>query len=63
MKVGDLVKVNRYRFEGEPCYAIIVAFDKDNDPIISYIGGDSTPHYVFRSNIEELSSADQRSSK
>ena len=63
MKVGDLVKVKRYRFEGEPCYAIIVAFDKDNDPIISYVGGDSTPHYVFRSNIEALSSADQRSSK
>ena len=63
MKVGDLVKVNRYRFEGEPCYAIIVAFDKDDDPIISYVGGDSTPHYVFRSNIEVLSSADQRSSK
>ena len=63
MKVGDLVKVKRYRFEGEPCYAIIVAFDKDNDPIISCVGGDSTPHYVFRSNIEVLSSADQRSSK
>jgi len=63
MKVGDLVKVKRYRFEDEPYYAIIVAFDKDNDPIISYVGGDSTPHYVFRSNIEVLSSADQRSSK
>ena len=63
MKVGDLVKVKRYRFEGEPCYAIIVAFDKDDDPIISYVGGDSTPHYVFRSNIEVLSSSDQRSSK
>ena len=63
MKVGDLVKVNSYRFEGEPCYAIIVAFDKDNDPIISYVGADSEPHPVFRSNIEVLSSADQRSSK
>ncbi len=63
MKVGDLVKVNRYRFKGEPCYAIIVAFDKDNDPIISYVGADSEPHPVFRSNIEVLSSADQRSSK
>ena len=63
MKVGDLVKVNRHHFKGESCYAIIVGFDKDDDPIISYLGGDSTPHYVFRSNIEVLSSADQRSSK
>jgi len=63
MKVGDLVKVKRYRFEGEPCYALIVGFDEDNDPIISYVGGDSTPHSVYRSNIEVLSSADQRSSK
>ena len=63
MKVGDLVKVNRYHFKGEACYAIIIGFDKDDDPIISYLGGDITPHYVFRSNIEVLSSADQRSSK
>ena len=63
MKVGDLVKVNRYRFKGEPRYAIIVTFDKDNDPIISYLVGDHTPHSVYRSNIEVLSSADQRSSK
>ena len=63
MKVGDLVMINRYRFKGEPCYAIIVGFDKDADPIISYLGGDNTPHSVFRFNIEVLSSADQRSSK
>ena len=56
MKVGDLVKVNRYRFEGEPCYAIIVAFDKDDDPIISYVGGESEPHPVFRFNVQVLSS-------
>ena len=55
MEVGDLVKVNRYRFKGEPRYAIIVTFDKDNDPIISYVGGDSTPHAVFRFNIQPLS--------
>ena len=56
MKVGDLVMINRYRFKGEPCYAIIVAFDKDNDPIISYVGGDSEPHPVFRFNVQVLSS-------
>ena len=56
MKVGDLVKVNRHHFKGEPCYAIIVAFDKDNDPIISYVGGESEPHPVFRFNVQVLSS-------
>ena len=48
--------INRYRFKGEPCYAIIVGFDKDDDPIISYLGGDNTPHSVFRFNLEVLSS-------
>ena len=56
MKVGDLVMINRYRFKGEPCYAIIVGFNKDDDPIISYLGGDNTPHSVFRFNLEVLSS-------
>ena len=63
MKVGDLVMIGRYRFKGEPWYAIIVGFDEDDDPIISYLRHDNTPHSVFRSNIEVLSSADQRSSK
>jgi len=69
MKVGDLVTTIRH-LPGTPISAIrggalalIVGFDADNDPIISYVGGDSTPHSVYRSNIEVLSSADQRSSK
>ncbi len=56
MKVGDLVMINRYRFKGEPWYAIIVGFDEDDDPIISYVRHDSTPHSVFRFNVEVLSS-------
>jgi len=62
MKVGDLVTTIRH-LPGTPISAIrggalalIVGFDADNDPIISYVGGDSTPHAVFRFNIQPLSS-------
>lgn len=54
MKVGDLVTTIRHIREG--ALALIVGFDADNDPIISYVGGDSTPHAVFRFNVQVLSS-------
>ena len=62
MKVGDLVTTIRH-LPGAPISAIrggalalIVGFDKDNDPIVSYVGRDSEPHPVFRFNVQVLSS-------
>ena len=64
MKVGDLVTTIRH-LPGAPIIAIrggalalIVGFDKDNDPIVSYIGSGrwSEPHPVFRFNVQVLSS-------
>ena len=65
MKVGDLVTTNRnlHAIRGAPASAVrggalalIVGFDKDDDPIISYVGGDSDPHPIFRFNVQVLSS-------
>lgn len=58
MKVGDLVRCIR-QLPGAPtrrALALIVGFDKDDDPIISYVAGDHTPHSVYRFNIQLLSS-------
>ena len=64
MKVGDLVTTIRHLhpLRGSSsavrggALALIVGFDKDNDPIVSYVGGDSEPHPVFRFNVQVLSS-------
>ena len=58
MKVGDLVTSIRSLpgAHTSRALALIVGFDEDDDPIISYLVGDRTPHSVYRFNLQLLSS-------